>query len=204
MAAGPNVEALLKKLDELNKAHTQTLQEVYEALSHLPANNALPAPSVASASTATAEKKRRRSTLDPEFDVGRPKVVDGKPVTYHSSLLSGESDESDDDDEEYYVQKPLPTLRFDHEDLKAHLKTYKFKEDGKKLLKSVVENGKLHNPGLFPNYDPDELWHESHYSVFDVGPDGAPINRSEVVKEGTTKIDSAIWQCVQVCIERHF
>jgi len=62
----------------------------------------------------------------------------------------------------------------------------------------VVRNGRLQNPALFPEYPPEELWHNSHYSVFDVGTDGAPLSRREVVKEGTTSIDSAIWQAIQV------
>lgn len=210
MAAGTNVEELLKKLDQQHQAYTQTFREVYEALSQIPSTSSPPATSSASAIASTStSKKRRRSTLT--IDAERPgrnertdqpeqpeRPAAAKPVTLHSSVLTGESDESDTD-EEYYVQKPLPPYKFDHEDLRHHLKTYKFNEHGKKLLEMVVtENGRLLEPSLFPDYAEDELWHNSHYSVFDVGKDGAPISRREVVREGTTKIDSAIWQAIQV------
>jgi hypothetical protein len=194
MAAASSVEELLKKLDERHQAYLQTFREVHEALSHIPSSSTPPASSASPgpATTGTA-KRRRRSTLD--IDAERP--AGSKPATYHSSVLTGESDESDTD-EEYYVQKPLPPYQFDHENLRHHLKTYKFNEYGKRLLETVVDNGKLVDPALFPDYDPEEKWHNSHYSVFDVGKDGAPLSRREVVLKGTTKIDSAIWQAIQV------
>jgi hypothetical protein len=197
MAAGPNVEELLKKLDDLHQAYLQTFQDVHGALSRIPSGSASASASAAPTAPATlsTSKRRRRSTLDIESE--RP--ADGKPITYHSSVLTGESDESDSD-EEYYVQKPLPPYKFDHENLRHHLKRYKFNDHGKILLETVVDKGRLLDPTLFPDYDPDEKWHNSHYSVFDVGKDGAPLSRSEVVQKGTTKIDSAIWQAIQVNI----
>jgi hypothetical protein len=192
MAAGTNFEELLKRLDQQHQAYTQTFREVHEALSQIPASPPAASSASAVASTSTS-KKRRRSTLTIEAE--RP--VNSKPPTYHSSVLTGESDESDTD-EEFYVQKPLPSYKFDHEDLRHHLKTYKFNKHGEKLLERVVDKGRLLDPTLFPDYDETELWHNSHYSVFDVGKDGAPISRSEVVKKGTDKIDSAIWQAIQV------
>jgi hypothetical protein len=113
-----------------------------------------------------------------------------------SSVITGESEDSDIE-EEFYVQKPLPHYTFDHENLRQHLKTYKFKRYGEMLLESVVHNGRLLDPTLFKDYPADELWHNSHYSVFDVGQDGAPLSRSQVVEKGS-KIDSAIWQAIQV------
>ncbi|PBP20018.1 hypothetical protein BUE80_DR009146 [Diplocarpon rosae] len=113
-----------------------------------------------------------------------------------SSLLTGESDESDDDDE-LYVQTPLPSYKYDLEDLRDHLKTYTLNEYGAVLLDSVVHNKRLLYPTLFPEYPEDEKWHNSHYSVFDVCTDGAPLSRREVVKAGTKSIDSAVWQAIQ-------
>lgn len=149
----------------------------------------------------TVPKRRRRSTADADADTAR--LVPNKPVTVHSSVLTGESDESEAD-EELYVQTPLPSYKYDHEDLRQHLKTYDFNDYGQVLLESVVHNKRLQNPGLFPDYDEDEQWHHSHYSVFDVGKDGAPLSRREVVKDGTTLIDSAVWQAIQVCTSLYF
>jgi hypothetical protein len=140
-----------------------------------------------------APKRHRRSTLDVEIDLSSSR----KPLTYHSSVFTGESDESDENDE-LYVQTALPSYHFELKDLQRHLETYRFNESGKILLKRVVVNGRLLKRSLFPEYSLDEQWHNSHYSVFDVGMDGAPLSRRKVVKEGTTSIDSAIWQAIQV------
>lgn len=166
------------------------------ALSPIATNTAEPTLTLApSAPPRSRRLSRRRSTID--SDAERPEAI-RKPATYHSSVFTGESDESEDDGD-LYVQTPLPPYAYDHEDLRDHLKTYKFNEEGKTLLDTVVANGRLKTPMLFPDYPSDEKWHNSHYSVFDVGQDGAPLSRREVVQPGTASIDSAIWQAVQVC-----
>jgi len=209
MSTRPSVEELFRRLEEQQQAYLRTLREVHEAL-------AQPTPGISSASGTTgapstkSAKKRRRSTQDTKIErpadwaakVDRPKDADGRPVTLGSSVITGESEESDVE-EEFYVQKPLPSYTFDHEDLKQHLKTHKFNKHGAQLLETVVENGRLINPihpKLIREYPPDELWHDSHYSVFDVGKDGAPLSRSDVVEKGSP-IDAAIWQAIQVRVD---
>jgi hypothetical protein len=213
MTAVPNVAELLKRLEEQQQAldkqqqaYWQTLREVHVALVQAPASSSTPGPSGGAPSTRSARKQRRRSTQDTKTE--RPadwiskakpdeqKDANGRPVTLGSSVITGESEESDIE-EEFYVQKSLPSYKFDKEDLKKHLKEYEFNKYGEKLLESVVDDGRLLEPTLFKNYPSDELWHNSHYSVFDVGRDGAPVSRSEVVEKGST-IDSSIWQAIQV------
>jgi hypothetical protein len=189
MAAGPSTEELLKRLDEQHKVYLDTFKLVHEALSH---NVAINRPT----SPVAPSKRRRRSTLDIEAEKPERKPLSAT-ATFPSSVVTGDSDESDEDDE-LYVQTPLPSYKFDHENLRDHLKHHKFNESGKKILETVVENGRLLNPILFPEYAPGDKSHNSHYSVFDVGTDGAPLSRHEVVKPGTTLIDSAIWQVIQV------
>jgi hypothetical protein len=188
MAAGPSTEELLKKLDEQHKAYLDTFKLVHEALSHNVAANRPTSPVAPS-------KRRRRSTLDVEAEKPERKI--SSTATFPSSVVTGDSDESDEDDE-LYVQTPLPSYKFDHENLRDHLKHHNFNESGKKILETVIENGRLLNPMLFPEYSPNDRSHNSHYSVFDVGADGAPLSRYDVVKAGTTSIDSAIWQVIQV------
>lgn len=190
MAAGPSTEELLKKLDEQHKAYLDTFKLVHEALSHnfiANSNPASPGPS----------KRRRRSTIDNETERPERRKPMKPGSVPGSSVITGDSDESDDDDE-LYVQTPLPSYKFDHEHLRSHLKQHTFNESGKKILETVIDNGRLLNPMLFPEYPPNDRSHNSHYSVFDVGTDGAPLSRHEVVKPGTTSIDSAIWQVIQV------
>jgi hypothetical protein len=203
MASGISTDELLKRLDEQHQAYLQTFKLVHEALARnaqktaltTPASNPLAPPTLAlplSPSSRAPSRRRRRSTTD--ADAERP---ERRPATYHSSVFTGDSDESDADGD-LYVQNPLPSYAFDLEDLRNHLKTYKFGEAGRILLKPVVKNGKLLNPALFQEYPPEEKWHNSHYSVFDVDKDGSPLSRWEVVKPGTISIDSAIWQAIQV------
>jgi hypothetical protein len=190
MAAAPSTEELLKKLDEQHRAYLDTFKLVHEALSHNAAVNTNPA-------SPGPSRRRRRSTI--EQDVERPdRRKFAKPGSVPgTSVLTGDSDESDEDDD-LYVQTPLPSYKFDHENLRQHLKRHAFNESGKKILETVIENGRLLNPMLFPEYASNDRSHNSHYSVFDVGTDGAPLSRHEVVAPGTTSIDSAIWQVIQV------
>jgi len=168
---------------------------VHDALRHAPTNNGPIGALNSPASATTILKRRTLSTHTTPSD--RPSSRELS--TLHSSILTGESDESDDDGE-LYVQIPLPPYKFDEEHLRQHLRTYDFTEHGALLLSSVVRSKKLLHPAaLFPTYPPHEKWHNSHYSVFDVGPDGAPLSRREVVRNGTVSIDSAIWQAIQVC-----
>jgi hypothetical protein len=191
MAAGPSTEELLKKLDEQHKAYLDTFKLVHEALSHNAAAKATPA-------SPGPPKRRRRSTVDNETEKPERRKTIKPGSVPGSSVWTGDSDESDDDDE-LYVQTPLPTYKFDHEHLRSHLKSHTFNESGKKILETVVgENGRLLNPMLFPEYLPNDRSHNSHYSVFDVGIDGAPLSRHEVVEPGTSSIDSAIWQVIRV------
>lgn len=195
MAAGLSTEELLKRLDEQHKAYLDTFKLVHEALSHNVATNTNPA-------SPGPSKRRRRSTLDNETERPerrKPPKAGSVAATFPSSVLTGDSDESDEDDE-LYVQTPLSPYEFDHEHLRHHLKHHKFNDSGKKILETVVgENGRLLDPKLFPEYAPSDRSHNSHYSVYDVGTDGAPLSRHEIVKPGTTSIDSAIWQVIHVC-----
>ena len=190
MAAGLSTEELLNKLDEQHKAYLDTFKLVHEALSRnavVKTDPASPGPS----------KRRRRSTLENDVERLERRKASKQTSVPGSSLLTGDSDESDEDDE-LYVQTPLPSYSFDLENLRQHLKSHAFKKSGKKILATVVQNGRLLNPLLFPEYLPHDRSHNSHYSVFDVGTDGAPLSRHEIVKPGTTSIDSAIWQAIQV------
>lgn len=203
MSGQLSTEELLQKLNEQHQAYLETFKLVHEALSRsvaaTPASPPLQPSGVPPAPA--APKRRRRSTL--EIDADRPERPEArKPSTYHSSVLTGESSESDDDDE-LYVQTPLPAYKYRDEDLRKHLQTYNFSEKGLKLLEGVVWSvlegvvWSALGPVLFQEYDPSERWHNSHYTIFDVGKDGAPLSRYMVVKPGSS-IDQSIWQAIQV------
>ncbi|QSZ31177.1 hypothetical protein DSL72_000740 [Monilinia vaccinii-corymbosi] len=189
MSSLSNAEELLKRLDDQHQAYLETFKLVHEAL-----NNSVTHPNPASApqspgSIRTFTKRQRRCTRDD--------ISELRPSTLHSSVLSGESDESDDDDD-LYVQTPLAPFTYVEEQLRQHLSTYNFTDAGHTILESVItKTGRLLDPVLFPDYPRADRSHNSHYSVFDVGKDGAPLSRRDVVQPGTTKIDSAIWQAIK-------
>lgn len=192
-----STEELLKRLDTQHQAYIETFKLVHEALLGAKPNNTSDTNINSPISPVLpAIKELRRLTLDSD-KTERPSVLaPGKSSTFHSSILTGDSDSSDDD-EDLYVQTPLPLAKFDHEDLKTHLKTYKFDHYGKMLLEGVLVNGRLLNPALFVKEEDDGKAVGSHYSVFDVGGDGAPLSRHDVVK-GAKSIDDAIWQTIRV------
>ncbi|KAJ8063454.1 hypothetical protein OCU04_007330 [Sclerotinia nivalis] len=186
-----STEELLKRLDDQHQAYLETFRLVHEALNNnVTSASTINAPTQGPSSIRTFTK-RRRSTKD-EGDI--PEI---RPSTLHSSVLSGDSDDSDDDDD-LYVQTPLNSFQYGEEQLRKHFRTYNFTDAGHTILESVItKNGRLLDPVLFPDYHRADRFHNSHYSVFDVGKDGAPLSRKDVVKPGTTKIDSAIWQAVK-------
>jgi hypothetical protein len=193
MAVGTSPEELLRRLDDLHKSYIETFTKTHEVLSLQIAGNT-------HASPAAPSRRRRRSTMDHDTDSERPLLQHASPVSraVFATNESNFSDDISDDDDELYVQDPLSPYKFDTEDLRGHLKHYKFSDEGRKLLETVInENGRLKNPSsLFPQYPPEDLSHNSHYTVFDVGKDGAPISRRKVVESGST-IDSAIWQAIR-------
>ncbi|PBP25214.1 hypothetical protein BUE80_DR003680 [Diplocarpon rosae] len=187
MAGTLTTEELLRRLDEQHQAYIATFRLVHETL----------AKTASATRIAPALQPPVSTFTETAIEIEAERPADGKPVMVRSSLLTGESDESDDDDDELYLQTPLSSYKYDLEDLRNHLKTYTWNEYGAVLLDSVVHNKRLLYPTLFPEYSEDEKWHNSHYSVFDVCTDGAPLSRREVVKAGTKSIDSAVWQAIQ-------
>lgn len=197
--SSPTIEELLKRLDDQHQAYLETFKLVHESLARsqaapaaTPRSPTLPptsSSSLASPPIPFTVKRLRRPTL--EFDAER-----ARSSTLHSSILTGEETSDDDDDVDLYVQTPLPSSHFDHEHLRTHLKTFKFGDASLKLLESVVnENGTLLHPSLFPDYPKDDISHKSHYSVYDVGADGAPVDRH---RSGPGSIDKLIWRAIRV------
>ncbi|KAA8566726.1 hypothetical protein MFRU_044g00470 [Monilinia fructicola] len=184
-------EELLKRLDDQHQAYLETFKLVHEALNNSVTNTNTVSTPQSTGSIRTFTKRRRRSTKD---DRDIPEI---RPSTLHSSVLSGDSDDSDDDDD-LYVQTPLASFTHGEEQLRQHLRSYNFTDAGHTILESVItKNGRLLEPVLFPEYHRADRSHNSHYSVFDVGKDGAPLSRRDIVEPGTTKIDSAIWQAIK-------
>ncbi|KAK6592431.1 CorA Mg2+ transport-like protein [Botrytis cinerea] len=162
-----STEELLKRLDDQHQAYLETFKLVHDAL-----NNSLTNTNTNSASVAPAPAPAPQSPGSIRTFTKRRRVSardDGDiPEVRPSTLHSS-------------------VLSGDSDDNAGHI-----------ILETVItKNGRLLDPVLFPDYHRADRSHNSHYSVFDVGKDGAPLSRRDVVKPGTTKIDSAIWQAVK-------
>jgi len=111
------------------------------------------------------------------------------------------SDDSEDEDESYFVQAELPSISFDHEHLRNHLKKHSWKEHGREILAAIItdpaklsKQPHLFHMGVGPS---DDRSHYSHFQVYDVGPDGAaePVNASGT-QNGMSKA-TEIWHSIR-------
>jgi len=186
-------EELLKRLEEQKLAYLETLRHVRETFEPAPADPvSADLPDI------------------PHIDIGRKSFsfhTDARSKRTHNyplpSIIADDSTLSDDSDEElddYFVQQPLPTESFDHEDLRNHIKAYAWDRYGRQILSTVItDRGRLKQPYLFPtNEGPaEDRSHYSHYDVFDVGPDGAPLMIETVGKEKAKSKASQIWHLIK-------
>ncbi|KUI52730.1 hypothetical protein VP1G_00104 [Cytospora mali] len=189
---GLDLEALLKRLDDQRDSYLENHNLVRLLL-------------------AAAKDKDLQSTQPPQLPPSPPSSdpkrhtlssTSGMDSLLTSSLSKATADESESeqDEEEYYVQTPLKTEEYDHEGLRQHLRSYKWTSDGHKVLEDVLSDIKLlSQPTLFPTQRgpvPDRS-HLSHYQVFDVGLDGAPlpIEFSETEKPPSNAL--CIWQAIK-------
>jgi hypothetical protein len=203
--SGISAELHLKQLDERHKAERQAVVEKQQA-ERKAIEEALTTPDSSTSSASffpslpltplVSNKRRKRSK--PESEVQRPVIPTEPDRRTLISLLTGEESESEEESE-LYVQKSLPTRKFDFEDLREHFKTYTWTNDGESLLQDIVVNNKLTQPGIFYQYSPEEeKWHHSHYTVFDVGPDGAPLPmHREACSEDRVDNDVETWNILK-------
>lgn len=181
-----DLEALLKRLDEQRDAYLENHRLVRALLAGAKDKDSQsPQPAL------NAESKWLKSPSATGFD---------SLIKSSVSRATGEDSDSDEDEEDYYVQTPLEPQEYDHEGLRQHLQSYKWMSDGRKVLGDVLSDAKrLSQPTLFPTQNipvPDRS-HLSHYQVFDVGPDGAPlpVELSETEKPPSNALK--IWQTIK-------
>ncbi|KAF2091613.1 hypothetical protein K490DRAFT_31641 [Saccharata proteae CBS 121410] len=187
-------QELLRQLEEQRTAFLALEERVHEALRLEAASKPdSPPPSQTPGSpvTQTGARQSAISIVEPTKKSSTP-----LPSLFHSSTVSVDSDS--EDDETYYVQTPLPAKAVDHEDLRTHLRTHKWDEHGQTILESVVtDDGRLVNPVLFPDHgQAEDNAHISHFQVFDVGPDGAPLP-VEIDPERVVSKAVAFWDMIK-------
>lgn len=167
-------------LDTLNRAH----EILAQALSAAAAGSDKPLPRL----TADAVRRNSRNTLD----------VD----SIQKDLTFSAEDESDtDDDESLFVQQILPQERYEEEGLRKHILEYAWTDSGRATIGELLKNQKLSKQScMFPvELGPvEDRSHLSHYSIFDVGNDGAPLPIRNASDSRPCSKALAIWKNLMV------
>lgn len=117
----------------------------------------------------------------------------------NGSATQVDSDSDTDDDESLFVQQSLLPESYDELGLWKHIKEHEWTEAGRAILGDVLQKElPSKNGSLFPRAlgaVPDQS-HLTHYSIFDVGSDGAPLSIKPLGTTGTasTSRAMAIWR----------
>ncbi|KAI4239959.1 MAG: hypothetical protein L6R40_005390 [Gallowayella cf. fulva] len=115
-----------------------------------------------------------------------------------SSTFSPE-DSDTDDNESMFVQEPLPREIYDDDGLRKHVRDFKWTDFDRDIIGDVLRNQQLlQRSAMFPvTLGPvDDRSHLSHYSIFDVGKDGAPLQIRRVDEKPVSRAQ-AIWNNIK-------
>ena len=111
------------------------------------------------------------------------------------SLFTGEESSESEDDESFFVQDTLPPESFSEDELKRHLKTYRFEPHGQAILQEILEDPRnLDKASLVP-VETDSLREHGtyqHANLYEVGNDGSAL----VYNAETKDLSQAIWQAL--------
>ena len=110
------------------------------------------------------------------------------------STFSPEYSETDDD-ESMFVQTPLEKESYDEAGLRRHIREYNWSPSDQAIVGPVLQNKQLlERTNIFPvTLGPvDDRSHLSHYSIFDVGNDGAPLEIRKAAAKPVSRAQ-AIW-----------
>ncbi|KAI6819549.1 hypothetical protein KC342_g14008 [Hortaea werneckii] len=209
MENSQEINELLVRLDAQRDAFLESFRAVHELLAQNIAASAGASSGQPAASTGTP-------TSEPEQRSPRPSVTRPDPdrvahirktstglntiATSSGSRRTGEDSDNDDDGEDYYVATPLEPRSHDEESLRKHLQSYKWNPYGAKILETVIDTPSrmLQSPLMPMQKGPvEDGSHYSHCQVFDVGPDGAPLQFETSTIERETSRANAIWQAIR-------
>ena len=176
---------LIQKLDDDRTNYLNTLGRAHELLAQALA-------AAASGDTPirlTAESIRRNENAA----VGLETIP-----TNESFTLDDESET--DDNESLFVQQLLPREEFTDTGLRTHIRKHNWTEEGLAILKDIVdeyfpEKAPLFATGQWPAEDVANL---PHYSIFDVGNNGAPLQIINAANLPPCSREMAIWRNIKV------
>ena len=175
------VQELIQKLSADREAYLQTVERTHNLLIQ-----AIAAAGGATQPRLTTEAVRRETTTNLDVE-----------SVQKGSLFSGEDSSISDDDESLYAQEPLPAESYHEKGFRKHLKEYDWTKAGRIILKDILNNEDLiQQTCIFPTQTgpAKDRSHLSHYSIFDVGNDGAPLAIQSASDSGPKSRSLAIWE----------
>ena len=180
-------QEMLRKLADDREAYISTLTRAEDVLTQALTTAA----GIKVTPRPTSERIRRNTGTTLEVE----SVQNGS-----STVL--DSDSETDDDESLFVQETLPPESYDEQGLRDHIKEYKWTEAGRDVLGDLLTRSPpAEKESLFPRAvgsSPDRS-HLTHYSIFDVGTDGAPLPIRPLGTRDTSAISraTAIWENIK-------
>ncbi|OQO10770.1 hypothetical protein B0A48_04070 [Cryoendolithus antarcticus] len=207
MSQAEQVGDLLKQLDAQRDAYIESFRQIHELLAqNLAATTSQPAADdrILHRPSITGPRSPRPSVTHAasERRAGGRKSSAGLATltTSSESRRTGDDSDVDADDEDLYVSVPLGAEKYDEETLRSHLRAYKWNQYGAKILASVIDSPtRLQQPQLIHNKlgEAEDRSHLSHYSVYDVGADGAPLPVDFPHIEREQSKAQAIWHAIK-------
>ncbi|KAL8990282.1 MAG: hypothetical protein Q9169_008162 [Polycauliona sp. 2 TL-2023] len=176
---------MIQKLAEDRATYLDTLTRAHDVLA-----KALEASATGKPPPQLTSDAVRRNTVTSLFDVDSLKK---------SSTFSPEGDSDTDDNESLFVQEPLPKESYDEDGLRRHLRGFPWTPSDREVVGAVLDNKQLlQRSAMFPvTLGPvDDRSHLSHYSIFDVGKDGAPLQIRRASERPVSRAQ-AIWNNIQ-------
>ncbi|CAL8584361.1 hypothetical protein XPA_009963 [Xanthoria parietina] len=175
---------MIQKLAEDRATYLDTLSRAHDVLA-----KAIEASATGKSPPQLTSDAIRRNTVTSVLDIESLKK---------SSTFS--PDDSDtDDNESLFAQDPLPKESYDEDGLRRHLREYKWTPSDRDIVGSVLDNKQLlERSSIFPvTLGPvDDRSHLSHYSIFDVGKDGAPLQIQKADGKPVSRAQ-AIWNNIK-------
>lgn len=175
---------LIQKLDDDRANYMDTLGRTHELLAQ-----ALAAAAAGNIPIRlTAETIHRNNTA----------AVNLESIPTNESFALDDESETDDD-ESLFVQQLLPREEYDEKGLRKHIQEHNWTEGGLAILKDILhgyfpERASLFATGQWPAED---VAHLPHYSIFDVGNDGAPLPIRNAANSPPCSREMAIWRNIK-------
>ncbi|KAL8768565.1 MAG: hypothetical protein Q9209_005250 [Squamulea sp. 1 TL-2023] len=175
---------MIQKLAEDRATYLDTLSRAHDVLA-----KALEASATGKPPPQLTSDAVRRNTASSVLDIESLKK---------SSTFSPE-DSDTDDNESLFAQEPLAKETYDEDGLRRHLREFKWSPIDREIVGAVLHNKQLlQRTAIFPvTLGPvDDRSHLSHYSIFDVGKDGAPLQIQRVDEKPVSRAQ-AIWNNIK-------